>query len=104
MEYRRRVVDQVLDDLLPYAPAVAIEGAKGVGKTVTAVQRAKSTLDLDDGGQLAVLAADVDIIDRLTPPVLIDEWQLFPAVWDRVRRGVDRAPNDGGRYLTTVAR
>jgi len=31
-------------------------------------------------------------------PVLIDEWQLMPAVWDRVRSAVDD-DSTGGRYL-----
>lgn len=100
MEYRQRVIDQVLDDLFPHAVAIAIEGAKGVGKTATAAQRAKSTLRLDDGSQRSVLAADLGLIDRLAPPVLIDEWQLLPSVWDRVRRGVDQSAT-GGRYLLT---
>ena len=38
MEYVRRVVDDDLDELLPHLPAVALEGAKGVGKTSTAQQ------------------------------------------------------------------
>ncbi|MGV0770940.1 ATP-binding protein [Mycobacterium syngnathidarum] len=100
MAYRSRVVDQVLDDLFPCTAAIAIEGAKGVGKTATAAQRAKSTLNLDDDSQRSVLAADLGLIDRLAPPVLIDEWQLLPSVWDRVRRGVDQSP-DAGRFLLT---
>jgi hypothetical protein len=35
-EYRGRVVDGELDELIPGLPAIAIEGAKGVGKTRTA--------------------------------------------------------------------
>ncbi|WP_029108386.1 DUF4143 domain-containing protein [Mycobacterium sp. URHD0025] len=100
MGYRPRVVDQVLDDLFPHAGAIALEGAKGVGKTATAAQRAKSTLNLDDDSQRSVLAADLGLIDRLDPPVLIDEWQLLPSVWDRVRRGVDQS-SEGGKFLLT---
>ncbi len=39
MRYRRRVVDSVLDELFPHLAAIALEGAKGVGKTATALQR-----------------------------------------------------------------
>ncbi|MCU0479027.1 MAG: AAA family ATPase, partial [Chloroflexi bacterium] len=39
-DYLRRVVDAELDELLPGLPAIAIEGAKGVGKTATAERRA----------------------------------------------------------------
>lgn len=100
MAYRPRLVDQLLDDLFPYTAAIALEGAKGVGKTATAAQRATSTLKLDEDGQRSALAADLGLIDRLTPPILIDEWQLLPSIWDRVRRGVDQSP-EGGRFLLT---
>lgn len=37
-QYRRRVVDFELDELLTGASAVALEGAKGVGKSATAAE------------------------------------------------------------------
>ncbi|ALG83585.1 ATP-binding protein [Gordonia phthalatica] len=100
MDYLRRVLDQELDELLPGVAAIAIEGAKGVGKTATALRRAQSTLRLDDPARHSALTADLDLVTRLEPPVLIDEWQLVPPVWDRVRRAVDDDPT-GGRFLLT---
>ena len=38
--YRRRILDDELDTLLHAVSAVAVEGAKAVGKTATASQRA----------------------------------------------------------------
>lgn len=98
--YRRRVLDDELDVLLPQLAAVALEGAKGVGKTATAARRATTILSLDDPRQREVLAADIDRVTQLPTPVLIDEWQLEPAVWDRVRRAVD-ADATGARFLLT---
>jgi len=100
MGYRRRILDDDLDELMPHLAAIAIEGAKGVGKTATASVRAATIIDLTDPGQRQVLAADLDVIAQATPPVLIDEWQLEPAVWDRARRLVDQDPT-GGRLLLT---
>jgi uncharacterized protein len=34
---------------------------------------------------------------------LVDEWQPFPAVWDMIRRGVDRDPSPGQYLLTGSA-
>lgn len=85
MSYRRRIVDDVLDELFPNLAAIALEGAKGVGKTATAGQRAATVISLDLPGQRETVAADVDHIMQVPRPVLIDEWQLHPAVWDRVR-------------------
>jgi len=100
MEYRRRVLDDDLDELLPQLPAIAIEGPKGVGKTATAAQRAATVLALDDPATRSLLDADPGRLDRDPTPILIDEWQRFPRSWDLVRRSVDRSPT-GGRFLLT---
>lgn len=98
--YQRRIVDDLLDEVFPELAAVALEGAKGVGKTATGMQRANSVLSLDETAQREVLTADLDSITALPEPVLIDEWQLLPEVWDRVRRAVDDDPR-GGRFILT---
>ena len=98
--YDRRTVDDELDELLPDLAALAIEGPKGVGKTATATQRAASIIRLDEAAERALLIADPARLTRLTPPVLVDEWQRLPEVWDRVRRSVDDNPT-GGRFLLT---
>ncbi|UOE42868.1 hypothetical protein [Agromyces larvae] len=48
MTYHRRIVDDVIDELFPSLAAIALEGAKGVGKTATARQRARTMFALDD--------------------------------------------------------
>lgn len=98
MVYRRRIIDDTLDELFPHLAAIALEGAKGVGKTATASQRAATVIDLADPARRQTLAANFDHVTQVTPPVLIDEWQLEPPVWDRVRRAVDDDPT-GGRFL-----
>ncbi len=98
--YISRVVDGELDDLLTGLPAIALEGPKAVGKTETALRRAATTFALDVPTQVELLAADLARIDRATPPVLIDEWQRYPPVWDAVRRSVDRDASPG-RFLLT---
>ncbi|MEX0599096.1 MAG: AAA family ATPase [Rhodothermales bacterium] len=89
MSYLRRIVDDELDELLPALPAVALEGARGVGKTETALQRAVTVYRLDDPAQQAIAEADPEQLLQGDPPVLLDEWQRVPAVWDSVRRAVD---------------
>lgn len=100
MEYRRRIIDDTLDELMPDLGAIALEGAKAVGKTATARQRATTFLALDDPARRQALAANLDLVTQVEPPVLIDEWQLEPPVWDRIRRAVDDDPT-GGRFLLT---
>ena len=99
-DYTRRILDDLLDALLPELPAIEVHGAKGVGKTATARRRAASVLELDDPAARELVAADRAHLTRLPAPVLLDEWQRMPEVWDIVRRHVD-AGAERGRYLLT---
>lgn len=80
-------------------PAIAIEGAKGVGKTATASRRAATVLALNNELTRQSVAAHRDLVMQVEPPVFIDEWQLEPSVWDRVRTAVDEDPAAAGRFL-----
>ena len=100
MEYVRRVVDDELDLLLPGIAAVAVEGAKAVGKTATAERRAATIHRLDDPAQRAVIEADPTRLLAGNRPILIDEWQRLPQSWDLVRRAVD-ADATGGQFILT---
>ncbi len=96
--YVRRIVDEELDELFDDLAAIAIEGPKGVGKSATALQRAATVFEFDRQEQRNLFDADPDRLNRSDPPVLLDEWQRHPPVWDAVRRSVDRDVQ-GGRFL-----
>lgn len=100
MEYLARTVDAELAALLPHAPAIALDGPKGVGKTATALRRATSAWFLDDPSQREIAAADPTLSSPPEGAVLLDEWQRLPQVWDAVRRQVD-AGAPAGRFLLT---
>jgi predicted AAA+ superfamily ATPase len=99
-QYLPRVLDSEFEELASALPAIAIVGAKGVGKTATASRRAASIHALDDPAQRSVARADPARLLDTDPPVLIDEWQHVPECWDLVRRAVD-AGTDPGRFLLT---
>jgi predicted AAA+ superfamily ATPase len=101
--YRCRILENELDELSEGLAAIAIEGAKGVGKTATASRRAATVRALDDPAQLAVATADPARMLADPPPVLIDEWQRLPEIWDLVRRAVDGGANPGTFLLTGSA-
>ncbi|MDO8185256.1 DUF4143 domain-containing protein [Conexibacter sp. JD483] len=102
--YAARVVDRELDELLSVLPAIALEGAKGVGKTATALQRAAAARELDDPQQRQLGTADPARLLDGPSPLLIDEWQELPESWDLVRRAVDRGAEPGSFLLTGSAR
>lgn len=98
--YLPRVVDSDLAALMVGLPAIALEGPKGVGKTESALRWAKTVRRLDDPSIQSLGSADPGLLLQGDPPILLDEWQRMPAVWDFVRRAVDedRSP---GRFLLT---
>lgn len=100
MAYVRRIVDAELDELFGQVPAIALDGPKGVGKTTTAEQRAMGVAKLDSKSVRESIAADPELILGRQRPLLIDEWQKVPEVWDAVRRAVDADP-EGGQFLLT---
>ncbi len=57
--YRRRVIDSELDELLTGAPALSLEGAKGVGKSATAAERADAEYRLEV--KLSPVVTDDDV-------------------------------------------
>lgn len=100
MDYLPRTVDGELDELMPHASAIAIDGPKGVGKTGTAARRSRTIWYLDDPAQRQVAQADPTFSVPAAGTVLLDEWQRLPGVWDSVRRQVDAGARPG-RFLLT---
>ena len=100
MDYRRRIIDAELDELMRSLPAIALEGPKGVGKTATASRRADLVVSLDVPAMLELISADPGWPDASEGTVLVDEWQRHPPTWDHIRRQVD-AGAQAGRYLLT---
>ena len=101
--YQSRIVDDQLDRLLGGLPAVCLEGPRAVGKTSTALRRARTVHDLDDPETLALAEADPGRLVRGEAPIFIDEWQRYPPSWDLVRRAVDRGAGPGTFLLAGSA-
>lgn len=100
MEYLPRTVDGHLLRLITDLPAVAIDGPRAVGKSTTGGRVAASVVNLDQEDDWEMVAADPARLERLPKPLLVDEWQLMPSVWDRVRRAVDAGAGAGSYVLT----
>lgn len=99
--YTRRVVDGELDDLFGSLAALAVEGAKAVGKTATAAERARTVYQLDDDEDRSLVVADSSRLLEGERPILVDEWQRVPSSWDVVRRAVDSRQTTAGSFLLT---
>jgi predicted AAA+ superfamily ATPase len=100
--YVGRVADDELVRKMRSNGAVLIDGPKACGKTETAKRLAKSVLRLDvEPSVRTAVGAAPETLFRAEAPILFDEWQIAPALWDLVRREVDdRAPAKGQFILT----
>lgn len=101
--YLPRIADAELDRLLDGLAAVAIEGPRAVGKTVTAERRAATVYRLDNPGEREIAQADPSLLLAGERPILIDEWQRLPESFDRVRRAVDDGAEPASFLLTGSA-
>ncbi len=100
-QYRRRLVDPLLDELLEQLPAVLVVGPRTAGKTTTLARRASTVVRLDRRLRAAAFEADPDAALRgLAEPVLLDEWQRVPGVLGAVRRAVE-ADSRANRFFVT---
>ena len=100
-EYRKRLVDPLLSELLSELPAIMLVGPRATGKTTTAARHAETLIRIDRPAEAAAFRADADAALRgLTEPILLDEWQAVPEVLGAVKRAVD-TDSRPGRFLLT---
>ena len=100
--YKQRIVDDELAELIPDLAAIALEGPKGVGKTRTALEYARTVRRLDDPAEFAVAQAAPERLLDGERPGRLDEWQRLPNR-DLVRRRVDDGAPAGSFLLTGSA-
>ena len=78
-----------------------VTGARGVGKTTTALQSVRSSAFLDDSATRTVFWDNPEAaLAQYQEPLLVDEWQLAPEVVLAIKRSVDRDRRPGRFVLT----
>ncbi len=105
--YKNRIMDGLLEKKLQAKGAVLIEGPKWCGKTTTAEEIAASKVmlarvDVKDSFK-SLLEIDTDAALAGDTPMLIDEWQTVPKLWDAIRYTVDHRREMGQFILTGSA-
>lgn len=106
-DYKHRIMDGLLRKKLNAKGAVLIEGPKWCGKTTTAEEIAASKVMLArtdvKNSFKSLLEIDTEAALSGAPPMLIDEWQTVPKLWDAVRYTVDHRRKMGQFILTGSA-
>ncbi|MCL2090841.1 MAG: DUF4143 domain-containing protein [Micrococcales bacterium] len=103
MEYRPRVIDARVVQMLHAMGGIVLEGSRACGKTSTGLEHASSAVRLDSP-QVAALV-DLDPAGLLVgeAPRLVDEWQLAPALWNVIRHEIDTRQARGQFILSGSA-
>ncbi len=105
VEYRERLADPLIAELLAELPALSIVGPRASGKTTTAERYARTVIRLDRSAEAVAVAADPDAaLEGLPEPILLDEWQEVPNVLGAVKRTCDAEPRPGRFILTGSVR
>ena len=88
--YIDRLTDSELERKLNASGALLIRGAKACGKTQSAMQFAKSFIQLDSEPNVSIMMQTAPrLLLQGDTPRLIDEWQAEPEIWNLVRHEVD---------------
>lgn len=106
-KYLNRITDKIINETLEYTGAVLIEGPKWCGKTRTGTEIAKSAVFLQDQDKrleyLRISQTKPSLLLEGEVPLLLDEWQDVPVLWDAVRFAVDQRGENGQFILTGSA-
>ena len=103
--YKERLIDKNIEECLKIFGAVSIVGPKYCGKTWTSLAHSKSVKYINSNDKKLYTLAQMDVNQILVGeyPILIDEWQLIPSIWDCVRRKCDEDKIKGKYILTGSA-
>jgi hypothetical protein len=91
---KKRIIDKEIQKNLQSGGAVLIKGPKFCGKPFTAMQFAKSRLQVDTDPKVKILMDfnPETLLDGDTPR-LIDEWQEQSHLWEYIRHVIDKRKN-----------
>lgn len=100
-DYKLRLIDQEIAQLIEGNGLVLIEGPRACGKTATTRRHSASYVKLDtDETALKLARLDPKELLQGEMPRGIDEWQLAPKLWNFARDEIDALASNA-RYIFT---
>ncbi len=103
-KYYSRIVESFFELQLESSGAILVTGPKGCGKTTTSEKYSKSIIKMQDpdyrDGYIQTANIKPSLLLKGKKPLLIDEWQIVPSLWDAVRTSVDDIGLPGQYILT----
>lgn len=103
-KYLPRLLEKEIREKLNYSGAVYIEGPKWVGKSTTAMLFSNTNIKFQNPiikrQYQTLVTISKDEVLRGEKPILFDEWQEVPEVWDFIRLDIDENSLKGAYLLT----
>lgn len=103
-KYIPRLIEKTIQEQLSIMGALAIEGPKWSGKSTTGERYAKTVVKLQDpiiNRRYQIYAStDRNLLLNGEKPLMFDEWQKIPDLWDFIRLDIDEQ-NERGMYILT---
>ena len=102
--YLNRLIESTIKEKMSLMGALLIEGPKWCGKSTTSETFAKTIIYMQDPEKreqykLLAKSSASKFLDGDTP-LLIDEWQIIPFIWDAIRFEIDKRKKVGQFLLT----
>ena len=102
--YYQRTIEKTLRDISKTFPVLLLTGPRQVGKTTLLTRMAESDrkiVSLDNPTIRAFAKSEPELfLQRYNPPVLIDEVQNVPELFDYIKSYVDTSKTNGDFWLT----
>lgn len=101
IKYIKRLIDKEIDENLQVFGGVLIEGMKYCGKSTTCETFAKTVVRFQDNlAHHSIIQTDPSYYLNQPKPILFDEWQEVPEIWNLIRNDID-LHNYKSAYLLT---
>lgn len=99
-KYYNRLIENKLKSMLETSGAVSIVGPKYCGKSTTCNLFQKSKIELISTSTINLVKSDPKIALNGDKPRMIDEWQVYPDLWNLIRQRIDE-DNSFSEYILT---
>jgi len=103
-KYLSRLIEPIIEEKLKAKGCVVIEGPKWCGKSTTGKKFAKTIVELQKTAVYNLYRTFADMGDpnlfHGEKPLMFDEWQKIPELWDSVRAEIDDTGKRGLFILT----